>query len=274
MTLRLSISSISSNISSIFVNLLPMLIAFFFRKTSAIAVATLPGSDSTSVDCVKLIHMMNDFSSLSSGTQSPWGSSQHHNHQFQTHNSHQSLSHVYLSFQYSTNKNNQLLDQWPPWIVSLRLSNIQNWTCEANHQNTCHNTSNCSCTPKHPVHSNIIKSAHPAVNFECYCTWLMQVSRVPWLPTISYLTSNSITDFISTHLLSFPPCLFWFQVCRVNKGVPMREGGTCGRGLEDSEAEAVVCCCLADSTDSLFSFVMFCNPITSSLLTFHMTELF
>jgi hypothetical protein len=40
MTLRLSVSSIFSNISNIFVNLLLTLIAFF-RKTSPIAVATL-----------------------------------------------------------------------------------------------------------------------------------------------------------------------------------------------------------------------------------------
>jgi hypothetical protein len=40
MTLRLAISSISSNIFNIFVNLYPTLIAFL-RKTSAIAVATL-----------------------------------------------------------------------------------------------------------------------------------------------------------------------------------------------------------------------------------------
>ena len=40
MTLWLSISSILSNIFNIFINLYPMLIAFF-RKTSAIAVATL-----------------------------------------------------------------------------------------------------------------------------------------------------------------------------------------------------------------------------------------
>src|ERR1700674_488912 len=57
MTLRLFILSILSNIFNIFVNLFPTLIAFF-RKTSAIAVATLVmpstvlgnGSDSEYID--------------------------------------------------------------------------------------------------------------------------------------------------------------------------------------------------------------------------------
>ena len=51
-----------------------------------------------------------------------------------------------------------------------------------------------------------------------------------------------------------------FQVFVGDEGVAMREGGTCGSG---SEAEAIVCCCLADPVDSLLCFMLF--PIYSTL---------
>jgi hypothetical protein len=52
----------------------------------------------------------------------------------------------------------------------------------------------------------------------------------------------------------------------------MREGGTCGSGSEGSEAEAIVCCCLAGSVDSLSCFVSFPNPFHLLVLAFCTTE--
>jgi hypothetical protein len=186
--------------------------------------ATMP------VDSITSFRVIRDFSELSSGAQNPWGSIQRRNRRYRPRDSPHTPRRTY---QYPADNYKYKLSPSQPTAPRGVIETIQHPhgigpakpviripvavpVVTAGH-------------PKTPVHSNTTKSAHFAVNFECHCRRLIQVSSVSHLPIISHPTLTTlVSDFIShsfpSHILSLLGLSFWGS----RRGRRYEEGGHLG----------------------------------------------
>jgi hypothetical protein len=185
-------------------------------KTACEEVKT--ADNTPSADSVTSICATRDISSLSSGARNPWGSIQRRNRRYRPCDLPRTPRRTYHSFQYPAYNYKYKSSPSRPITPRGVIETIQ-------HPHGIGPTKPViripvavpvivTGHPKAPVHSNTTKSAHFAVDFECHCRRLIQVSTVSHLPTISHPTLTTLVlDFIShsfpLHILSFLGLSFW-----------------------------------------------------------------